>query len=256
MVKRKGFPQPGEVIMCTVHKLTENAAWCKLDEYVELEGMIHVSESAGRWVYNIKDVVKIGKQYVAKVLHVDAKSAHIELSLKRVSRFDEKQKLNQFRKEQRAENILNQVAKSMGKKLDVAYKELGFALQEEFGELSTAFDDIKDNPGLLDKIDADKAWKDALTSTINKIFAGKKVSLKAELEIKCYGEDGIETIRQSLSEFEKRGFEVKYISAPKYTIETVTNDPKKREKEMVGDLDNFVKEAKGKNCEVSYKLVK
>ncbi len=256
MVKRSGFPEPSELVICTIEKVSQNAAWCRLDEYGKLEGMIHVSESAGKWVYNIKDVVKVGKQYVAKVMKVSGNGREIDLSLKRVNRFDEKKKFIQYRKEQHAENILSHVAKSLGKNLEETYEEVGFKLQENFGELSTAFEELKEHPELLDKMEIKGAWKDSLKEVIKRIFVEKKTLLKAEVGVKNYGPDGINIIKSCLSDLEKEGFVVKYISAPKYVLEVETTDPKKTEKLMVGKLEFWGKEMREKDGELSYKLLK
>jgi translation initiation factor 2 subunit 1 len=255
MVKRKGLPQVGELVICTVNKLTENAAWCKLEEYPNLEGMIHVSEAATRIIYDIKDALKVGKQYVTKVLSIDEDKKQVNLSIKRVSKADEKEKLNQYKREQRAENILNQIANYLNKNLDEAYEKVGFLLQEKFGDLSVAFDEISKNYKILDKLNIDSKWKDAIINVLNRIFVGKKVLLKAELDIRCYAENGINLIKDALSELEKNGFVVKYISAPKYIVEIETNEPKKMEKRMVESLEKLVKFIKDKNGEVSYKFI-
>jgi translation initiation factor 2 subunit 1 len=255
MVKRKGLPQVGELVICTVNKLTENAAWCKLEEYPNLEGMIHVSEAATRIIYDIKDALKVGKQYVTKVLSIDEDKKQVNLSIKRVSKADEKEKLNQYKREQRAENILNQIANYLNKNLDEAYEKVGFLLQEKFGDLYVAFDEISKNYKILDKLNIDSKWKDAIINVLNKIFVGKKVLLKAELDIRCYAENGINLIKDALSELEKNGFVVKYISAPKYIVEIETNEPKKMEKRMVESLEKLVKFIKDKNGEASYKFI-
>ena len=85
MVKRKGFPSVGEVVLVTVKNITPYSALCTLDEYPGKEGMIHVSEVSGKWVRDIKKFVKKGKQYAAKVTRTDESKGHINLSLKRLS---------------------------------------------------------------------------------------------------------------------------------------------------------------------------
>ena len=71
MVKRKEMPDWGEFVLCTVERITPYAAWCRMDEYPGIEGMIHVSEVSGKWVHDIREFVKPNKQYVAKVVKID-----------------------------------------------------------------------------------------------------------------------------------------------------------------------------------------
>jgi len=68
LVIKKGFPEFGELVLCTVTRVTTFAAWCKLEEYPNIEGMVHISEVVGKWIYDIREFVKEGKQYVAKVI--------------------------------------------------------------------------------------------------------------------------------------------------------------------------------------------
>lgn len=86
MVKRKGFPSEGEVVLITVKNITPYSALCSLNEYPGKEGMIHVSEVSGKWVRDIKKFVKQNKQYAAKVIRVDEIKGHINLSFKRLSK--------------------------------------------------------------------------------------------------------------------------------------------------------------------------
>jgi len=151
-MKKKGLPEINELVLVTVKRVTPFAAWCSLDEYESVEGMIHISEVAGKWVYDIRNFVKEGKQYVAKVLKIDHEKNQADLSLKRVSPSEKKSKMNEFRREVKAEKMLEKVAKEMGKTLEEAYEEIGKVLKENFGDLFSAFESIKESPEVLDEL--------------------------------------------------------------------------------------------------------
>lgn len=246
------MPEVGELVLCKVERVTQFAGWCSLEEYPEAKGMIHISEAIGKWIYDIREVVKAGKQYVAKVVKVDKENNFVNLSLKRVSPKEEKDKLNSFRKEQRAEKVLEQAAKELGKNLDQAYEEAGFLLQEKFGELSTALEEAKKSKEILVKI-LPKEWADALFNAIQKAFKEKEIKLKAEIMLKSYAKDGIEKIKSALENLEKSGLIVKYISAPRYRVEIKTTDPKSMEKKLKEILEKTTKEFEG---EASFKMIK
>src|SRR3989304_3341469 len=212
MIKRKGLPTHGELVLCTVNRISPYAAWCVLDEYENAEGMIHISEVAGKWVHDIREFVKPNKQYVAKVLKIDIDKGILNLSLKRVSRYEEKDKLNSFRKGQRAEKILEQVGRVLGKDLDQTYEEVGFVLQEKFGELFVAIEEIRKDKKILEKLTIPKKWSDVLIEVIEKTLKEKEIILKAELELNSYSGSGIKDIKKNLIDFQKTGGEVKYIS--------------------------------------------
>src|SRR5437867_4815955 len=162
MVLKEGMPSQGELVLCTVVRITPYAAWCKITEYPDVEGMIHVSEVAGKWVHDIREFVKTGKQYVGKVLNIDPQKKFANLSLKRVSKYDEKEKMNSFRQEQRSERILENSARTIGKSLPEAYKEIGFLLQSKFGDLYSAFEEAKKNEDVLRQVGLPEKWVKAI----------------------------------------------------------------------------------------------
>src|SRR3972149_2716036 len=146
MDKSVRYPQRGELVFCTVQRITPYAAWCRLDEYSDakttLEGMIHVSEVAGKWVKDIRDFVKTNKQYIAKVVYVDVQKGYVNLSLKKVSKVDKRQKVEGYRQSMKVENIMQQAAKQIGKDLDAAYKEVVPKLEEyQFESIFAAFEE-------------------------------------------------------------------------------------------------------------------
>jgi len=255
MAKRQGLPEFGELVICNVKKISPFAAWCNLEEYNAVEGMIHISEVAGKWVRDIRKFVKPNKQYVAKVIRIDREKNSVNLSLKRVSRSDEKNKWNVYRKGQRAEKILEQVGKELNKSLEQIYTEIGFPLQEKFGELFVAFEEIKKNPDILQKSDFPEAWKKTLIAIIEKNLVEKEVVIKADVELKSYANDGIERIKNLLKEIDDKT-EVSYISTPTYRVEIKTKNPKIEEKKLEQELDKLVVQAKKTGVEANYRFIK
>jgi translation initiation factor 2 subunit 1 len=252
LVKRKGLPEFGELVLCTTKKVTPFAGWCKLDEYPEAEGMIHISESAGKWVYDIRKFIKKGKQYVAKVVRINPEKNFVNLSLKRVSKREEREKINAWRKEQKFEKILSQAAKKLDKSLDQAYEEAGFLLQEKFGELSTAFEEASKSKDILLK-NLPKEWADTLFDICQKTFKEKEIILKAEIELRSYARDGVNRIKEFLKNLEENGMIVKYISAPKYRAELKTTNPKQMEKKIREILEKSIEGFEG---EAEYRFIK
>ena len=258
MVKRKGLPEWSELVLVTVERITPYAAWCKLIEYPEVnEGMIHVSEVAGKWIHDIRDFVKIKKQYVAKVIKIDYQKNSVNLSLKRVTPVDEREKMNTFRIEKRAEKMLEQAAKELGKNVGQVYEEIGFLLQEKFGEISVAFEESRKSKDELTKKGVPEEWAEVIAKIAEASFQEKETEIKAELELKSYAKDGVEKIKEVLSNLAKNtGAVVKYISAPKYRIEVKGKEPKILEKKLVQELEAAVKQIEKFDGEGKYKLLK
>jgi translation initiation factor 2 subunit 1 len=241
VVKRKGFPSFGEIVIVNVINITPYSALCKLEEYPGKEGMIHISEVSGKWVRDIKKFVKLNKTYVTKVVNVDEQKGHINLSLKRVSKIDKTRKMQDYKKEQKAEKILEKIAKKQKITLDKAYEKIGFELQDEFGEMFKAFDIASKNPEILVQKGMPKSLVDVIHKVAKESIQRKKIKIKAELEVKFYTGDGVEKTKQFLNNLiNKYGVNIKYISAPKYSIEIKSDNPKLAQKELTKQLTDTI----------------
>ena len=245
MVKRKGFPSFGEIVIVNVINITPYSALCKLEEYPGKEGMIHISEVSGKWVRDIKKFVKLNKTYVAKVVNVDEQKGHINLSLKRVSKIDKTRKMQDYKKEQKAEKILEKIAKKQKITLDKAYEKIGFELQEEFGDMFKAFDIASKTPEVLVQRGIPKSLVDIIHKVAKESIQRKKIKIKAELEVKFYTGDGVEKTKQFLNGLiNKYGVNIKYISAPKYSVEIKSDNPKLAQKELTKQLTDAISDIK------------
>ena len=238
----------------SVINITPYSALCKLEEYPGKEGMIHISEVAGKWVRDIKKFIKPNKTYVVKVVNVQEDKGHINLSLKRVSRIDKTRKMQNFKREQKAEKILEKIAKKKKITLDKAYEKIGFELQEKFGEMFKAFDIASKTPEILIQRRIPKDWVKVIHNIAKESIPRKKVKIKAELEVKFYTGDGIERTKQFLNNLiNKYGVNIKYISAPKYSIEIETENPKLTQKELTNQLNSAVSNIK--DGEAVFKII-
>jgi len=239
MVKKKGLPNIQELVVVKITEVTQFAAWCDLLEY-EARGIIPISEAAGKWIFDVSEVVKEGEIRVAKVIKVEEDKNLVHLSLKRVSKMDEKEKMNEFRKEERGEKLLELAAKNLGKSLQQAYEEVGYLLQEKFGSLYDAIINIKKNYSKLEKMKIPKEWIDAIVNVVEKSIREKEVEIKFELEVRSLEPNGVEIIKGVLKEVEeKTGGIVKYLSAPTYRLEVKTTNPKKDEKKVLTALEKI-----------------
>jgi translation initiation factor 2 subunit 1 len=138
--KKDKYPSEGDLVICTVSKVSSHGAFANLDEYVNKDGFIHISEVASIWVKNIRDYVKEGQKTVAKVLSVDRDRGHIDLSVRRVGESQKTNKTQEWKRAQKAEKLLELAATEVKKTLDEAYKDVGFVLE---GTLVKYIPDLK-----------------------------------------------------------------------------------------------------------------
>ena len=241
MVRKRGIPQQGELVICKIDKLSPNSATAILIEY-NLEGMIHISEVFSGWVRDIRNHIKSGQQVVAKVTRIDEERKFISLSLKRVDNKQEKDKIKEYNLEQKAEKMLEMAAKTLKKDLDTAYEEIGFLLQENFGSIYEGFKKSIKNPAQLSSRGISETWIKAMQEIAEKNIEQKEFEFKAKLFIKSYEPNGLEKIKKILLNAEKSGLEIKYIAAPEYLVKFKTKNAKKGEKEFTEKLTKLSKE--------------
>jgi len=250
-MKKQGYPERGELVVCKIVKLYPNSAFAKLIEY-DKTGMVHVSEVASRWVRDIREFLKENQYVVCRVMYVDKES--ISLSIKRVRKEQANSKLNEFKRERKAEKMLELAGKSLKKSLDEAYKEIGHKLQDEFGSLTKAFEIALKNPDLFKKR-VPKVWIDALTDIAKKKYIEKTYKVSAELKLMCYEPNGIDVIKDVLSHARNKDIEIRYISTPNYLIIGNGKSYKEVESMVEGTCKNIVKEIGKNNGEGNFKII-
>ena len=56
--KKNGLPNPNDFVICTVKNILHHSVFVNLDEYNNLEGLVHISEIAPGRIRNIRDFLK------------------------------------------------------------------------------------------------------------------------------------------------------------------------------------------------------
>jgi translation initiation factor 2 subunit 1 len=255
--KPEPFPEEGELVVAKIKEVNPHSAIAELLEYPGREGMIHISEVARKWVRDIRNFVKVGQMVVALVMQVDEKKNFISLSLKRVGRREMERKLQEYRREEKAEKMLELLAQELGITLDEAYEKVGFKLQEKFGEMYKGFLTALENHQVLVRKGFDKKIAEAIKRIAEKSIEIREHEFKVNLEIKCFEGDGINRIKKLLSALQKKfnKIEIKYIAAPNYLLSFKEKDPKKGER-ILEQIEKYAsQEAKKLKCEFSMKRV-
>ncbi|MFQ6129687.1 MAG: translation initiation factor IF-2 subunit alpha [Candidatus Hadarchaeaceae archaeon] len=256
MVRRKSeWPTIDEFVMCTVKKVFAQGAFMELDEYGGKEGMVHISEVASGWIKNIRDYIREGQKAVCKVLAVDPKRKHVDLSLRRVKESERRRKAQQLKREQRAEKLLELVANKLKKSLDEAYEEVGFALQDKFGDLYSALELVVKDKNVLADVVKDQRWVDALSEAAVSAVKPPSYKVVGYLNLSCPSPNGVEVIKSAMinARDSTKGNEIDvefyYVGSPRYRIEVTAPSYKMAENAMqkaVEETIAAVKKAGGK----------
>jgi translation initiation factor 2 subunit 1 len=120
-IGRSEWPEVGELVVATVKNVTSYGAYVTLDEYSDKEGLLHISEISSRWVRNIRNHVREREKVVLNVLRVDSSRDQIDLSLRRVNRDERRKKLEDWKKNRKAETLLRAAASNLGTSLEDLY---------------------------------------------------------------------------------------------------------------------------------------
>lgn len=236
MVRKTGYPEIGEFVVTTVKEVKGFGAFVVLEEYPGKEGFIHIAELATGWVKYVRDHVRENQKVVCKVLSVDRSKGHIDLSLKRVNERQRRDTISAWKNEQKAEKLLEMLAKKAGKTVDAAYKEFAYALAEAYGTLYAAFE-----TAAMDEDDFKKEQKGTWVAHFLELardnVAIPFVEIGGTLKVSTAEPDGIEHIKKALlaaqeTEFEDVQITVRYLGAPRYRLKARAPDYKIAEDEI------------------------
>ncbi len=249
--KKQDLPVESDLVICTVTKVFSHGAFARLDEYKEKDGFIHVSEVASTWIKNIRDFVKEGQKTVAKVLSVDRTKGHIDLSIRRVSDAQRKNKLQQWKRAQKAEKLLEIASKDIKKTLKQAYSEAGFALDEKYGEIYTALEEMTlPDAKVFKDTGIPQEWEKPLIKVAKENVILPTVSITGYLDLKSTQPEGIEVIKEALifardAEYgEDVGVDIKYIKSPRLSINVTASEYKEAEEALKLCADRAIQHIK------------
>jgi translation initiation factor 2 subunit 1 len=231
----KGWPNTGELVVCTVTKVVDFGAFVQLDEYDNKEGLIHISEVASGWVKYIRDHVREGQKIVCKVLDVNPKRGHIDLSFKDVNEHQRRETIQLWKNDQKASKWLQFVAENAGIPAP-ELESMKDTIREEFGNLYAIFEDAaQGNMKPINKLGFAPNVVEALLKVAKDNVKIPSVDISGYVDLICPASNGIDVIKKALKTagaFEGGDgvtVEVTYVGAPRYRIRVVAPDYKKAE---------------------------
>lgn len=233
MVKTQEFPDEGEFIIGRVREVKGFGVFVALEEYPNKEGLIPVKEVAHGWVKYIRDYVREGNIVVCKVLRVSPERGHVDLSLKQVNDHQRRERIQEWKNEQRAERLMELVATAYKKEIDDCYKEFGYELIEKFGGLFAAFEEVAIDETVLKNEGLKGRWTKHFIKISQDNIAPPLVNIKGIITMTCPGGNGVVKIKDALAKAEKvdesGSITIHYIGAPKYRIDVKALDYKMAE---------------------------
>lgn len=226
------WPEEGELVVCTVVDVKDFAAFVTLDEYNERKGLIPISEIARGWIKYIRDYIREGQKVVCKVLGVDPDRGHIDLSLKDVNEHQRREKIHEWKNEQKATKWIGFASEATG----VDRRVIEDAIYHEYGQLYPAFEDIVTTGGeAVEKLKLDKSVKESLIALAHENVKVPRVTITGNLVLTSPRPDGVNVIRRALRSAQPKIEDIEidliYIGAPNYRIKVTAPDYKSAEKD-------------------------
>lgn len=228
---REGWPEPGDLVVCTVEQVVDFGAFVTMDEYAGKKGLIHISEVASGWIKYIRDHVREGQKIVCKVLSVDRNRHHIDLSLKDVNEHQRREKIQEWKADLKAWKWLQMAYEGREDDLTRVHSTLLKSYHSLYGALEEAA--VSGEEALIES---------GLTQDDIKIIYQMaqqnvkipSVEISGYVDITSPDPDGIEVIRKALKQAKKIrdkevALEVKYVGAPRYRIKVSAPDYKHAE---------------------------
>lgn len=258
---KKEYPEEGDLVVGTVVKVQNFGAFVTLEEFPGKEGFIHIAEIATGWVKRIRNHIKEKQKVVCKVLSVDTHKQHIDLSLKRVNEHQKRDKIQEWKNRQKSHKLLEMVAEKIGTPVDQCYSDFADKLTEKYATLYIAFEEASYDIETLRKDGFKGEWLKGFEEVAKSNITIPFVDIKGYINIKSWLPDGVNHLKQVLSEAEKSEYEdveiqVKYIGAPHYMITVKAPDYKTAEdqlKKAVEKIEKSIKDNDGE-CEFHRKL--
>ncbi|KAL2701805.1 hypothetical protein AAEP93_006103 [Penicillium crustosum] len=212
------YPEVDSFVMVNVKQIAEMGAYVKLLEYDNIDGMILLSELSRRRIRSIQKLIRIGRNEVVIVLR------YIDLSKRRVSPEDVIKCEERYNKSKAVHSIMRHVAEATQTPLESLYENIGWPLNQKYGHAHDAFKISITNPNVWDEITfPSDAVKSELQQYINSKLTPHPTKVRADIEVTCFGYDGIDAVKDALRTAEadntpENQIKVRLVAPPLYVL--------------------------------------
>ncbi len=226
---KKEYPEVGDLVVCTVKTIKDFGVIVTLDEYEGKEGFIHISEISSGWIKYIRDYVREGQRIVCKVIDANPSRNKFDLSIRKVNEHQKREKLKEWKEEQRAVKIIENFAEQVK---NLKEKSIVDMFNEKFNSLNYAVELALLDPDQFLKELKDWNYAKDFVNYINSTLKPPEVKVSGIVSLQTEAENGIELIKEALADGEGDGIEITYVGAPRYRIVSKSIDMKDAEEKM------------------------
>jgi translation initiation factor 2 subunit 1 len=211
------MPRVGELVIAQISKIMPFGAYCKLLEYDNLDVFLPIKEISSGWIKNIHEFIHEGQKVVCKVIYFDQNRQSIDVSLKKVTPQDSKQKINIYNLEKRLGALFLQAIRSSG--LEQHKNEIVSQAASEFGSYTNLVRSAAGSTKEFESSKLPKKLKETMEKLIETSRKKKKYDVSYLMKLTTFNtKSGATELREILSGIRGKGVTVQYISAPKYHL--------------------------------------
>ncbi|XP_076682049.1 eukaryotic translation initiation factor 2 subunit alpha [Andrena cerasifolii] len=232
---KEKYPEVEDVVMVNVRSIAEMGAYVHLLEYNNIEGMILLSELSRRRIRSINKLIRVGKTEPVVVIRVDKEKGYIDLSKRRVSAEDVEKCTERYAKAKAVNSILRHVAELLhydsDEQLEELYQKTAWHFEEKYKkQKASAYDFFKQSvldPSILAECGLDEHTKEVLLNNIKRKLTSQAVKIRADVEVACYGYEGIDAVKAALKaglalSTDELPIKINLIAPPLYVMTTST----------------------------------
>ncbi|KAL6891094.1 translation initiation factor 2, alpha subunit [Trichoderma longibrachiatum] len=248
------YPEIDSFVMVNVKQIAEMGAYVKLLEYDNIDGMILLSELSRRRIRSIQKLIRVGRNEVVVVLRVDKEKGYIDLSKRRVSPEDIVKCEERYNKSKMVHSIMRHVAEKTQTPIESLYESITWPLNRKYGHAIDAFKLSITNPEVWDDIKfPNQVVEDELKLYISKRLTPQPTKVRADVEVTCFGYEGIDAVKAALRTAEAKNTEsmqvkVRLVSPPLYVLTSTCLDKAQgitRLEEAIVDIRTSIEAAGG-----------
>ncbi len=224
-------PRVGEHVIAYITKVSRFGAYCRLLEYNDLEVFLPIREVSSGWIKNIREHVHEGQKVVASILFYDKDKGTIDVSLKRVTQGQAKEKLRAYNLEKRFAGLFAQSVKMAGlsgEKASLVQKAL-----TEFPNYTELMDGAMSGSDSFKSSTLPKKLKDMLIENFEASKKKRRYVVAYTMRLSTFNTlSGATELRDIISSVKQLGIEVNYIGAPRYRLVAEGEDYTKAEEKI------------------------
>lgn len=217
MTNIKKIPYLKDLVIAEVVKITNFGAYCKLIEYNNADAFLPIKEVSSGWIKNIHVFIHNNQKIVCRVIYFDKERNTIDISIKKVTPKESKEKIKEYNLERRLENLFIQAINKSQEQSKKA--ELINTCFSEFNSFINLIYNATNNTKEFKSSLLPKKLKDNLIKIIDANKKEKIYTVSYILTLLTYNTiSGISELNSILMSLKNQGIDVSYISAPKYRL--------------------------------------